>query len=139
MKRNYRKRPLFEFKHIGQILFGLFVVFIAYRILTPPSKDARIVDSPDGSKTARLNTEFYFDNQPSYNIYYRAAGNRVWQKLYYLPAYTNAPVHTVTPDLQWSEDSSRLDFLMNGTSIWHHSFDHQSVPAGRTSDNSTDE
>ena len=54
----------------GRILFGLFVIFIAYRILTPPSEVAQRADSPDGSKTARLKTEFYFDNQPSYRIHY---------------------------------------------------------------------
>lgn len=122
MKRDYKKRPLFEPKHLGKIIFALFVVFIAYKILTPPSEEAQLIDSPDGSKTARLKTEFYFDNQPSYNIYYREAGTRAWQKIYYLAAYTNAPVEAVQPRLQWSDDSKRIDFLMNGTSIWHRSF-----------------
>ena len=122
MKRNYKKRPLFEVKHLGRIIFGLFVVFIAYKILTPPSEDSLRITSPDGSKTARLKTEFYFDNQPSYKIYYRETGSKPWQGIYYLPAYTNIPAETAEPDLAWSTDSSRLDFLMNGTSIWHHSF-----------------
>ncbi|WP_372795716.1 hypothetical protein [Pontiella sp.] len=122
MKRNYKKRPIFELKHLGRIVFALFVVFIAYKILTPPSEDALRSEAPDGSKTARLKTEFYFDNQPSYKIYYRESGKKVWQSLFYLPAYTNVPAAAAAPDLQWSEDSGRLDFLMNGTSIWHHTF-----------------
>lgn len=123
MKRTYKKRRAFDFKQLGQILFAFFVVFIAYKILTPPSDDAQRIDSPDGSKTARLKTEFYFDNQPSYHVYYRESGKRVWQKLYYLAAHTNAPAEEADPGLQWSEDSSKLDFLMNGTAIWHHAFD----------------
>lgn len=125
MKRDYKKRPLFELKHLGKIIFALFVIFIAYKILTPPSEDAHIIDSPDGSKTARLKTEYYFDGHPSYEIYYRAVDKKVWQKIYYLAAYTNAPADSIEPSLQWSEDSASLDFLMNGTSIWHHSFTEQ--------------
>ncbi len=122
MKRNYKKRPRFETRNLGGILLTLFVIFIAFRILTPPSEDSLRITAPDGSKTARLKTEFYFDNQPSYKIYYRERGKNAWMRLYYLPAYTNVPADQAAPDLKWSPDSDRLDFLMNGTSIWHHAF-----------------
>lgn len=121
MKRVYKKRSLFDSKKLGQFAFTLFIVFIAYKILTPPSNETARIISPDGSKTARLRTFYYYDNQPSYKIYYREAGKRAWLNLLYLPAYTNAPSHAEA-DIEWSGDSDRLDFLINGTSIWHHAF-----------------
>lgn len=122
MKRTYKKRSLFDFKKLGQLAFTLFVVFIAYRILTPPSDETARITSPDGSKTARLRTFYYYDNQPSYKIYYREADHKAWLNLLYLPVYTNAPSDQAIASIKWSDDSERLDFLMNGTSIWHHVF-----------------
>jgi len=122
MKRTYKKRALFDVKRFGQLCFTLFVVFIAYRILTPPSDEPMRITSPDGSKTARLRTFYYLDHQPSYKIYYHETGHKVWLNLLYLPAYTNAPPDA-TAALAWSPDSSRLDFLINGTSIWDHAFE----------------
>ncbi len=123
MKRTYKKRALFDFKKLGQLAFTLFIVFIAYKILTPPSDETARIASPDGSKTARLRTFYYYYNQPSYKIYYRETGKQAWLNLLYLPAYTNAPAASVKAGLEWSADSRQLDFLMNGTSIWHHVFD----------------
>lgn len=123
MKRTYKKNAVFDFKRLGQFAFTLFVVFIAYRILTPPSDETARVEAPDGSKTARLRTFYYYDNQPSYKIYYREAGKKAWLNLLYLPAYTNAPHESVEASLQWSTNSTQLDFLMNGSSIWHHVFE----------------
>lgn len=112
---------MLDFSKIGQIAFVFFVVFIAYRILTPPSNETGPLKAPDGSKTARLKTFYYYDNQPSYKIYYREAGKRAWLNLLYLPAHTNAPANAKA-DIAWSRDSDRLDFLIDGTSIWHHVF-----------------
>lgn len=122
MKRDYRKQSLFDAKRLGTIAFALFVVYVAFKILTPPNKNLALVDSPDGAKTARLNRYFYYNNQPSYMIYYREKGRHLWKELYHLPAYTNVPPDAAHPSLAWSDDSERLDFLMNGTSIWHHVF-----------------
>lgn len=122
MKRIYKKRPLFEFKKLGQVFFTLFVVFIAYRILTPPSEETARLVSPDGSMLARLRTFYYYDDLPSYKIYYRKADDSVWRNLHYVPAYTNTPVHQTKADIAWTPDSSRLDFLINGSSVWHHVF-----------------
>ncbi|MDF7823962.1 hypothetical protein P4B35_08050 [Pontiellaceae bacterium B12227] len=122
MKRTYKKRALFDFKRLGQFTFTLFVVFIAYKILTPPSNETVRITSPDGSKTARLRTFFYYDNQPSYKVYYREEGKRVWLSLLSLPAYTNTPPETHQPDLKWSPDSGQIDLLLSGTSVWHHAF-----------------
>lgn len=123
MKRSYKKQPLFDSKKLGQVAFTLFVVFVAYRILTPPSTETARIESPDGSKTARLRTFYYFDNQPSYKIYYRETGKHAWLNLLYLPAYTNTPPELQNAAIEWRNDSEALDFQINGTSIWRHVFE----------------
>jgi hypothetical protein len=122
MKRTYSKPSLFDSRQLGTLLFAGFVIFVALRILTPPNDELMRAESPDSSRTARLRRYFYYDNQPSYKIDYRKTGKKVWLGLYRLPAYTNIPPETAAPELAWSDDSARLDFLMNGTSIWHHVF-----------------
>ncbi|HSR88472.1 MAG TPA: hypothetical protein VLL07_05920 [Pontiella sp.] len=123
MKRVYKKKPLFDAKKAGQLVFILFIAFIAYRILTPPSDELARIDSPDGTQSARLVRYFYYDNQPSYKVYCREADKPIWLNIYHLPAYTNVPPEAAMPAIAWSSDSRRLDFLMNGTSIWHYVFD----------------
>lgn len=122
MKRTYQKQARFDLKRLGPVGFTLFVAFIAFKILTPPSDETARLPSPDRSKTARLRTFYYLDNQPSYKVYYRETGKKAWLNLLYLPAYTNVPAETQQADIEWNENSDRIDLLMNGTSIWHHSF-----------------
>ncbi len=122
MKRVYKKRLRFDFSKVGRAAFVLFIAFIAYKILTPPSDETARVESPDGSKTARLRTFYYYDNLPSYKIYYRETGKRVWLNLLYLPAYTNAAADAKA-DIAWSADSERIFFSLDGTNIWQHTFD----------------
>lgn len=121
MKRSYQKRPLFGRARLGQLGLAAFVIFIALRILTPPSDATEPVVSPDGSKEARLKTVFFYDNQPSYKIHWRESGKTAWLSLQNFPAVTNAPAG-VEAELEWNETSDRVDFLLNGTSVWHHSF-----------------
>ena len=122
MKRVYKKKTLFDPKRLGMGAFTLFIVFVAFKILTPPSTEVAIIASPDGTKTARLR-KFYYVAQPSYKVYYRDTGKLIWLNLLYLPSYTNVPHATVKESLEWSPDSERLDFIINGTSIWSHTFD----------------
>ena len=120
MQRRYpqrRFRP--NLRKLQPVLFGLFVVFIAYKILTPPKQELQSIQAPDGNRTARLRRVAYYENHPSYTIDLRIDGEKAWTPIYRLPAFTNAPPDTVLPTLEWSADSTRLDFLMNGTSIWH--------------------
>ncbi len=123
MKRIYKRTPLFNLKQLGTLAFAAFVVYVAFRILTPPSEELMHLRSPDGTKTARLRRYFYFDGQPSYKIYYREDEKFAWLGLYHLPAYTNIPPESAEPAIAWTDDSRRLDFFMNGTSIWHHVFE----------------
>lgn len=122
MKRVYKKQSLFDPGKLGKVVFAAFMVFVAFKILTPPSEEMALLNSPDGTKTARLLRYFYFDNQPSYKIYYRKKDKVAWLGLYHLPAYTNIPPESAEPSIAWTDDSLRLDFIMNGTSIWHHVF-----------------
>ena len=121
MKRVYKKKFLFDPKRIGFSFFTLFIVFIAFKILTPPSTDLARINSPDGTKTARLR-KFYYTAQPSYKIYYRETGKLVWLNLLYLPSYTNVPHATVRESIEWGPDSETLDFIINDTAIWSHDF-----------------
>ena len=121
MKRNYAKRSLIDSKRLGFGAFTLFTVFVAFKILTPPSMEMARIDSPDGSKTARLR-KFYYVSQPSYKVYYREADKLVWLNLLYLPSYTNTPHATAIESLEWSTDSESLYFKINGTPIWSHTF-----------------
>ncbi len=125
MKRVYKKKPLFDPKKAGQICFTLFLAYIAYKILTPPSDELARIDSPDGTRSARLVRYFYYNNRPSYKVFSRETGKAFWLSQYHLPAYTNVPPEAAAPGIAWSSDSSRLDFLMNGTSIWHHVFNEK--------------
>ena len=122
MKQSYKKQSVFDSKRLGMGIFTLFIVFVAFKILTPPSTEVAVIDSPDGSKTARLR-KFYYLSQPSYKVYYRESGKKIWLNLLYLPSYTNVPHSTAAESIEWSDDSERLDFKINGSSIWSHAFE----------------
>jgi len=122
MKRIYKKKATFDLKKLGTGLFTLFIIFVAFKILTPPSSELAVVDSPDGSKTARLR-KFYYVSQPSYKIYYRDKDKLAWLNLLYLPSYTNVPHQTASESIEWSPDSDHLFFKINGTSVWSHTFE----------------
>ncbi|MBN2162153.1 MAG: hypothetical protein JXR25_12075 [Pontiellaceae bacterium] len=121
-RRAYRHPAAFGMKQLGTVVFAGFMLVVAYVILTPPSDNLDIVPSPDGTMEARLREYRYYANQPSYRIHYREAGKPLWHPLLNLPAYTNVPMEQAEPAVVWSAESDRLDFLMNGTSIWHHVF-----------------
>lgn len=121
MKRVYKKRALFDTKRMGAGAFTLFVVFVAFKILTPPSSVVAKVKSPDGSRTARLR-KIYYISQPSYKVGYREADKLVWLNLLDLRGYTNVPHATATESLEWSPDSETLHFNINGSNIWSHTF-----------------
>lgn len=122
MRRSYTKQRRFDFKKLGTVAFSLFVLFVAFRILTPPTAELARIESPDGSRTARLRRFAYYENQPSYKIDYRDADKFAWLNLFHLPSYTNAPPELHRPSIEWSPDSEYLFFKINGTSIWYHAF-----------------
>lgn len=101
------------------MLFALFVVFIAYRILTPPSRESEPIASPDGSREARLRVVRFYDDHLTYKIQCRTAGKPAWIGLGQL--VTNEHLFAET-ELRWSENSERLNLLFDGTSVWDHAF-----------------
>lgn len=121
MKRRYKKQPILDRKRMGMGIFTLFIAFVAFKILTPPSAEMARINSPDRSRTARLR-KFYYVSQPSYKIDCRDAGKLVWLNLLYLPSHTNTPHATASESIEWSPDSATLYFRINGTSIWSHAF-----------------
>ena len=108
--------PLLNRQNVQKIGMGLFMFFIAFRILTPPSNN-KYYNAPNGTQQARLKTFYYTEGIPSYKVYTRPNGNLLWSNKLYWPAFTNTP--NPVAHLQWSSDSQRLDLLINGTSIWH--------------------
>jgi hypothetical protein len=121
MKQRYSRKITFDTRRIGIGIFALFIVFVAYKILTPPSAEVARVESPDGTKTARLR-KFYYVSQPSYKIYCRETGKAVWLNLLYLPSYTNVPHATAIETIEWSPNSKDLFFKINGAPIWSYRF-----------------
>ena len=118
MQRDYKKRALFDKRRLGIAVFTLFIAFVAYKILTPPSTEVARVPSPDGTKTARLR-KIYYVSRPSYKIDYRKEGKLLWLNL----RLTNTTAQTTGESLEWSSDSGTLHFKINGTHIWSHVFD----------------
>ena len=55
---------------VQKIGMGLFMVFIAFQILTPPSNN-NVYHAPNGTQQARLKTFYYTEGIPSYKVYTR--------------------------------------------------------------------
>ncbi len=121
MKRIYKKTKTLDLQRIGYGAFTLFVVFVAFRILTPPSQELARINSPDGTMSARLRV-FHYVSEPSYKVDYREADKLVWLNLLYLPSYTNTPHDSSQMNIEWSPNSEHLYLKLNDAPIWHHSF-----------------
>jgi hypothetical protein len=122
MKRNYTKRRVLDRSKLGLAVFTLFIAFVAYTILTPPSEEVAVVVSPDGNRSAKLEIVYYI-SQPSYKIYYRETGKRLWLRVLHMPSYTNVPHATAVETLEWSPDSELLTFRINGSNVWRRAFE----------------
>ena len=110
-RHNPLPRRALPLQRIGRVAFTLFLLFVAFRILTPKSETLTKVESPDGTKTARLR-RIHYVSEPSYKIDVRERGKVVWLNLLYLPVCTNVPAGAAKT-LQWSADSRRLIFRAN--------------------------
>ena len=121
MRQRYPQIFMFNSRRIGLGIFALFILFVAFKILTPPNIEIARAISPDNSKTVRLR-KFYYVAQPSYKVDYREKNKLVWLNLLYLPSYTNAPYATAVETIEWS-NLNTINFLINSTSIWTHTFE----------------
>lgn len=105
-------------KAVGLLALMVFVLFVSFRIFTPPTKTVQILAAPDGSREARLQ-HVYYTSKPGYKIATRK--NRLWRTVLYLPEYTNAPpTGDLKETLRWSEDSGVLFFDINGRPVWSY-------------------
>ena len=119
----FRKHSLFtrmpKGRTIGFLALMGFVLFIAFRILTPPTEVIQRISAPDGSREARLQHVFY-TSDPGYKISTRT--RRLWHTQLYLPEYKVAAVEQRKAAIRWSADSKELFFEINGTPVWSETF-----------------
>jgi len=104
---------------IGFLALMGFVLFIAFRIFTPPTKLVQQITAPDGSREARLMHVYYYSD-PGYKIAIRT--QRLWHTLLYLPEYTGDTSKERNAVIRWSEDSKKLFFKINGKLVWSETF-----------------
>jgi len=108
---------------IGFLVLMGFVLFVSFRIFTPPVKTVQILSAPDGSRNARLQ-HVYYNSKPGFKIAVRE--RHLWHTILYLTEYTNAPAGALNEKLRWSADSKRLYFDINGKLVWGYDFETQS-------------
>lgn len=120
----FRKRSFFAgmppIRVIGFLALMGFVLFVAFRIFTPPTKLIQTLSAPNGLHTARLMNVYYYSD-PGYKISMRRGGG-LWHTVLYLPEYTGNETGKREATLRWSPDSKHLYFDMNGKPIWSESF-----------------
>ncbi|MBC8206361.1 MAG: hypothetical protein ISR85_04610 [Kiritimatiellales bacterium] len=119
----FRKHSMFTGMPKGRVIGFLalmgFVLFIAFRILTPPTEVVQRISAPDGSREARLQHVFYYSD-PGYKISTRT--RRFWHTQLYLPEYKGDSAEQRKAAIRWSADSKELFFEINGTPVWSESF-----------------
>lgn len=123
-------RGLPPLRTLGILVLMGFVLFVAFRILTPPVKTVLVVAAPDGSREARLQHVYYY-SKPGFRISVRETPPdrspvfNPWNTVFYLPEYTNAPAGEGDGRLRWSGSSSRLYFEIDGVTVWGREFRDQ--------------
>ena len=108
---------------IGFLALMGFVLFVAFRIFSAPTKVVQTLTAPDGSREARLLHVFYY-SEPGYKVAVRKG--RLWHTLFYLPEYPEVPLKERDETLRWSFDSEQLIFEVNGKRVWGYDFPAQS-------------
>lgn len=104
---------------IGFLTLMGFVLFVAFRIFTPPTETIQRISAPDGSREARLQHVFYYSD-PGYKVATRSG--LMWHTRLYIPEYKDAPVEGREASLRWSADSRELFLEINGRTIWSEKF-----------------
>ena len=115
------KRRSNLFSWAGKIAFAGFVLFVTFRILTPPKETVTVVTSPDGKREARLR-RVYYTSQGWYLVEFRAPKKRLWKPLFRCPS----PEDGATPRLRWRNGGRVLSLELNGSNLWRYSFDASS-------------
>src|SRR6056297_3317176 len=76
---------------VGFLVLMGFVLFVAFRIFTPPTEVIQRIAAPDGSREARLMHVYYYAN-PGYKIATRSG--LLWHTRLYLPEYKDESTAT---------------------------------------------
>lgn len=119
----FRRHSLFSRmptgKMIGFLVLMGFVLFVAFRILTPPTEVVQQISAPDGSREARLVLVYYYSD-PGYKVSTRTRG--LWHTQLYLPEYKDETTIRRDASIRWSPDSEQLFLEINGKVIWSERF-----------------
>ncbi|MCC7300429.1 MAG: hypothetical protein IT583_05070 [Verrucomicrobia bacterium] len=123
----FHKRTFFSgmppLRAVGFLALMGFVLFVSFRIFTPPVKTVQILASPDSVREARLQHVYYY-SKPGFKIAVR--DHRLWHTVFYLSEYTNAPAGILKENLRWSPDSEKIYFDINDKPVWGYDFETQS-------------
>lgn len=95
-------------------------MYVALRILVPPSWMIQRLDSPDGSRSARLLRTRYVSRE---NLVVQARDRWGLRTLFYSPSLTNDFRVDLGERLYWSEDSRRLFLRVEGRPVWGYDFE----------------
>ena len=104
---------------IGFLALMGFVLFISFRIFTPPTEEIQRATAPDGSREARLLLVYYY-SEPGYKVATRSG--LLWHTRLYLPEYRGEGPGPREASIRWSADSKQLFFEMNGKPVWRERF-----------------
>ena len=120
--RNYQKFLNRDRVMIPRWLFltGVWgaILWIALKILVPPSWVIQQLDSPDGTRSARLLRTRYLHE----NFVVRVKAGASWRTAYLSPTITNDFRMDLGERLSWSPDSGRVYFRLNGKPVWGYDF-----------------
>lgn len=104
-------------------LVGVVVVmYVALHILVPPAWMIQRLDSPDGTRSARLLRTRYAAKE---SLVVKARDGWGLRTLFYSPPLTNDFRVDLGERLYWSEDSRRLFLRLEGRSAWGYDFNER--------------
>ncbi len=95
-------------------LLALALLFVAFRILVPPSDLLQRLDSPDGERAARLLRVSYLKSSFAVQL----KDGPLWHTAYYSPPLTNDYRVDLGERLAWSADGHVLLFRYGGRWVW---------------------
>jgi hypothetical protein len=120
--RDYQKltrgEGMFVPRWIVAGLAALGVLFVALRILVPPSWIVQRLDSPDGRRSAQLLRTQYL--RQSFVVRLRETG--LWHTAFYSAPITNDFRSDLGERLAWSADSTRVFLRVGGQFVWGYDF-----------------
>jgi hypothetical protein len=120
-----RSRPLPKKRWGLRLLFKvvavLFMLFVAYKILTPRAEVLMQVVSPDGKNVARLRV-IYYSSDPVYKIDYHATQEWAWRCVF-IHSIESASPKTVS--IKWSKNSKEIGLFLHEKPFWKYEFENK--------------